>query len=214
MQSSIVETVKQQAADIFANAPGSHDWEHTRRVVHLCRRIGAREKVDMTVLLAAAYLHDIGRCHPQGSDGSICHAEQGAAMAAPLLAPLPIAGDRRTNILHAIRSHRYRGRTAPSSIEAMVLFDADKLDAIGAVGVARAYLFAGELGAVLHIPDVDAAELKAYSKEDTGYREYRVKLRHIHKRMLTDEGHRIARERHAFMEHFFDRFLQEVDGRC
>jgi uncharacterized protein len=214
MQSSIIETVKQQAADLFSGAPGSHDWEHTLRVVRLCRHIGSREHVDMTALLAAAYLHDIGRCHTRGNDGAMCHAEKGAEMAAGLLASLPLSSERRGNILHAIRAHRYRGETAPASMEARVLFDADKLDAIGAVGVARAYLFAGELGAALHLPDVPVTELKPYSREDTGYREYMVKLRYIHQRMLTDEGRRLACERHAFMKTFFDRFLQEMEGGC
>jgi uncharacterized protein len=93
-----------------------------------------------------------------------------------------------------------------------VLFDADRLDAIGAVGIARAYLFAGEVGAVLHNPDAAPEKTKPYSKDDTGYREYRVKLSRIKDRMLTTEGKHMAHERHAFMEEFFDRFLKEHEG--
>jgi uncharacterized protein len=93
-----------------------------------------------------------------------------------------------------------------------VLFDADKLDAIGAVGIARAYLFAGEVGALLHNPDADPEKVKPYSRDDTGYREYKVKLSQIKDRMLTGEGRRMAQERHAFMEAFFERFLKEHEG--
>ena len=93
-----------------------------------------------------------------------------------------------------------------------MLFDADKLDAIGAVGVARAYLFAGELGAMLHNPDVEPEEVKPYSKDDTGFREYKVKLCKIKDRILTGEGKRMAEERHAFMEEFFKRFQEEYEG--
>jgi uncharacterized protein len=93
-----------------------------------------------------------------------------------------------------------------------VLFDADKLDAIGAVGVARAYQFAGEVGARLHNPDTGATLGEEYTVDDTGYREYRVKLRHIGERMMTVTGRRIAASRHAFMEKFFDRLLAEVEG--
>jgi uncharacterized protein len=100
----------------------------------------------------------------------------------------------------------------PETGEARVLFDADKLDAIGAVGVARAFLFAGEVGARLHTPDVDPEQTRPYTENDTGYREYRVKLCKIKDRMLTSEGRRIAKERHAFMEQFFNRFIKEYEG--
>ena len=93
-----------------------------------------------------------------------------------------------------------------------MLFDADKLDAIGAVGVARAFLFAGELGARLHSPEVDVTQAKAYSINDTGYRDYLVKLSRIRDRVLTDTGRRLADERHRFMAAFFDRFLEEYEG--
>jgi uncharacterized protein len=117
------------------------------------------------------------------------------------------------SVIHCIRTHRFRGDAPPKTLEARVLFDADKLDAIGAVGVARAFLFAGELGARLHSPEVDVADEPAYSINDTGYREYIVKLSKIRDRILTPTGRRLANERHRFMVDFFDRFLEEVDGR-
>jgi uncharacterized protein len=124
-----------------------------------------------------------------------------------------LADDRRENIIHCIASHRFRGGDAPRTIEASILFDADKLDAIGAVGVARAFLFAGELGARLHSPEVDVARAPAYSIDDTGYREYVVKLSRIRARILTDTGRRLADERHRFMACFFDRFIEEYEGK-
>ena len=121
--------------------------------------------------------------------------------------------DQKTNILHCIRSHRFRGNHTPETREAQVLFDADKLDAIGAVGVARAFLFAGEVGARLHNPDVRAEETQPYSDNDTGYREFRLKLRKIKNRLITGEGKRMAEDRHRFMEEFFQRFLEEYEGK-
>ena len=82
-----------------------------------------------------------------------------------------------------------------------------------AVGVARAYLFAGELGAKLHNPDVEAEDVEPYSEDDTGFREYKVKLCKIKDRILTEEGKRMAEERHAFMEEFFERFQKEYQGK-
>ena len=193
-------------------AKTSHDWEHTLRVFKLCDRIGNKEGVDMDVVRVAAYLHDIGRGYQDASLGVICHAEKGAEMAAPLVQALHLTEQQKENIIHCIRSHRFRGNHVPATPEAKVLFDADKLDAIGAVGIARAYLFAGEVGARLHRSDIDIDKTKPYSKNDTGYREFKVKLCKIRDRILTKEGRRLADERHEFMERFFKRFIEEYEG--
>jgi uncharacterized protein len=207
-----LEDIVHYAMTCFVNAPGSHDWEHTRRVRNLCRHIGTVEGADLEVLEIAAYLHDIGRAGEQPAKGTRCHAEKGAQMAGEILKGYSIGGAKRENIIHCIRNHRFRGKQLPETLEAKVLFDADKLDAIGAVGIARAYLFAGELGAKLHNPDMRPEDTEAYSREDTGYREYRLKLSKIKERMLTREGRRMAEERHRFMEAFFERFVSEYEG--
>jgi uncharacterized protein len=209
----MLENIKKLAKKMFDGALGSHDWEHTLRVSRLCERIGAAEGVDMGVLLVAAYLHDIGRSHQDASNGAVCHAEIGSQMAKPIVTALTLTEKQKENIVHCIRSHRFRGNRAPKTAEAKVLFDADKIDAIGAVGVARAYLFAGEVGARLHNPDINAEEAEPYSKDDTGFREYKVKLCKIRDRILTDEGKKLASERHDFMERFFKRFINEYEGK-
>ena len=205
--------VKVFARRCFDKASGSHDWDHTLRVFRLCEMLGPAENADMAVLGAAAYLHDIGRAFQDASNGEICHAEKGARMAEPVVEALPLSKKQKQNIIHCIRSHRFRNHHRPETTEAKVLFDADKLDAIGAVGVARAFLFAGEVGARLHNPDLDAESSRPYSVDDTGYREFKVKLRKIKDRMLTAEGRKWARERHAFMDDFFNRFLAEYEGK-
>ena len=133
-------------------------------------------------------------------------------MATPLIQAVFLPEEKKKNILHCIRSHRFRGDCTPETREAKVLFDADKLDAIGAVGVARAFLFAGEVGAKLHNARADIAVTRPYTEEDTGYREFKVKLERIRGRMLTEAGKRLAAGRHAFMVSFFERFLQEHEG--
>jgi uncharacterized protein len=207
-----MESVKAFAQNCFANAHGSHDWDHTHRVHTLCMRIGKIERADMEVLSLAAYLHDVGRSQQDESRGQVCHAERGAAIASEWLTDYPITDEQRSNILNCIRSHRFRGEGCPQTLEARVLFDADKLDAIGAIGIGRAFLFAGEVGARLHIPNVNPEDTRPYSSEDTGYREYRLKLSRIKEKMLTTEGRRIAEDRHIFMEAFFERFLDEYEG--
>jgi uncharacterized protein len=209
----VLARVKAFAQSCFDKASGSHDWDHTLRVFRLCEIMGPAENTDMDVLGVAAYLHDIGRAFQDESSGAICHAEKGAQMAKPMVEALPLSKKQKQNIIHCIRSHRFRNHHKPATTEAKVLFDADKLDAIGAVGVARAFLFAGEVGARLHNPDLDAENSRPYSVDDTGYREFRVKLCKIKDRMLTAEGRKWARERHAFMDDFFKRFLAEYEGK-
>jgi uncharacterized protein len=209
---STVESIREFARNHFSDAKYSHDWEHTERVYRLAMHIGSVEGADLEQLAIAAYLHDIGRAIQDKSKGALCHAEEGAAIAAEVLGGYPIPPEKRENIIHCIVSHRFRNDHHPQSLEAKVLFDADKLDAIGAVGIARAYLFAGEVGAVLHNPDMDPRQAKSYSRDDTGYREFTIKLSKIRDKMLTNEGRRMAVERHAFMEAFFERFLREHEG--
>ncbi len=208
----VLLSVKAFARQRLSTANGSHDWEHTLRVVRLCERLGPKEGADMIVLMAAAYLHDIGRAFQDASKGAICHAEKGAVLAAPFVRNLSLTDGQKGNIIHCIESHRFRGSQRPDTLEAQVLFDADKIDAIGAIGVARAFLFAGEVGARLHNPSIDIEETESYSRDDTGYREFKVKLCKIKDRMLTPSGRSFARERHQFMVSFFDRFIQEFNG--
>ncbi len=205
-------SIHDKARRFFENAGGSHDWEHTLRVHRLCLHLGPVQGADMLVLEAAAYLHDIGRPAQDAAAGACCHAVSGAQMALEILRPLDIDPARRDNIVHCIRAHRFRDDHPPATCEAKVLFDADKLDAIGAVGIARAYQFAGELGACLHNPHLAPDQSVSYSKDDTGYREFVVKLSKIKDSMLTAEGRRMALERHDFMVAFFDRFLKEYVG--
>jgi uncharacterized protein len=209
----LVDEIGRHAQKAFADASGSHDWQHSLRVHRLCLRIGPEAGADRVVLEAAAYLHDIGRASQDNSNGAICHAAKGARIAEALLTPLPLEAGQKQNIIHCVRAHRYRSDCNPQTIEAKVLFDADKLDSIGAIGIARAYLFAGELGACLHNPDLAPEKAEPYSVNDTGHREFVVKLSKIKDRMMTDPGRRIAKGRHDFMVTFFDRFLNEHAGR-
>lgn len=209
---SNLKEIKNFSIKTFSNCRGSHDWDHTRRVYNMCLHIGKIEGADLEVLKIAALLHDVGRQRQDESNGEICHAEKGAEIAAEVLKGFPISDEQMANIIHSVLSHRFRGNNRPKTLEAKVLFDSDKLDSIGAVGIGRAFQFAGEVGARLHNPSIDPRDTEAYTAEDTGYREFRLKLSKIRDRMLTKEGRRIAEERHEFMEIFFNRFLQEYEG--
>ncbi len=175
----------------------------------IASRMGARHDI----LQASAILHDIGRRFETASQGTLCHAEIGAEMALEILEKLGICGADNRAICHAIFSHRFRGANIPMSLEAQILFDADKLDSIGAIGIGRAFLFAGQLGAKLHNGSRDISGTKSYSSEDTAYREFKVKMCKVKDRMITPVGKQLANERHDFMEIFFRRLETEIFGR-
>jgi uncharacterized protein len=208
----ILRSIEREARKFFQTARGSHDWDHTERVYRLCLRLGRKENADLAVLKLAALLHDIGRADEDRSNGRLCHGERGAKLAKKILERNKVKKETLAKVVHCIETHRYRRGRSPESLEAKILFDADKLDSIGAVGIGRAFLFAGEVGARLHDPEVDAAATRAYTREDTAYREYLVKLSRIKDRMFTREGKRIARERHRFMVEFFRRLNKETLG--
>jgi uncharacterized protein len=146
------------------------------------------------------------------SNGKLCHAELSARLARVILEKHQIDPLKIQKIIHCIESHRFRGNITPNSKEAQVLFDADKLDSIGAVGIGRAFLFAGEIGARLHNPHVDLKTTQPYTREDTAFREYQVKLRNVRDRILTREGKKLANDRHHFMVDYFNRLNREVKG--
>ncbi|OGD12202.1 MAG: phosphohydrolase [Candidatus Aminicenantes bacterium RBG_16_66_30] len=209
---ALVARVREEAGAFFRSARGSHDWDHTERVRRLALRIGRKERADLGVLELAALLHDIGREEEDRSHGRICHGRSGAALAKTILENRGCEPATVRAVVHAIRTHRFRKGGAPRTLEAQVLFDADKLDSIGAVGVGRAFLFAGEIGARLHDKEIDVRKTKPYTRDDTAYREYLVKLGRVRDRMTTREGRRIAAERHRYMAAFFDRLNKETDG--
>ncbi|MBN2432115.1 MAG: HD domain-containing protein [Acidobacteria bacterium] len=207
-----LDPIRQYARSFFEENSGCHGWEHTERVLALARRIAVAEGADLDVVSASALLHDIGRREESASNGACCHAAYGAELAGTFLESLAVDRDVIQRIVHCIAAHRFRNSLHPETLEARILFDADKLDSIGAVGIGRAFQFAGEVGARLHDPAVDPATTRPYSIHDTAYREYLVKLRYLKDRMLTASGRRLAKERSAFMDAFFARLNDEVAG--
>ncbi|MCE5300110.1 MAG: HD domain-containing protein [Spirochaetia bacterium] len=213
MNRKLLRDVINESKKIHSLSRGSHDLEHTRRVYRLSEHIAKREKADVFIVNLAAALHDIARGIEDKSGGRIDHAAKGALMARQILKKHNAGEDIIEAVCHCIAAHRFRGSLRPETLEARCLFDADKLDSIGAVGIGRAFLFAGETGAKLHNSDIDVLKTKAYTADDTAYREYMVKLRHVKGRIFTREGKRIAKERHKFMKVFFKRLDLETSGR-
>ncbi|HIE32862.1 MAG TPA: HD domain-containing protein [Thermodesulfobacteriaceae bacterium] len=214
LDSRLWQRLKERARKLYEENGGSHRMDHVERVVALAERLAREEGADLEVVKVAALLHDIGRGEEARSRGRVCHARYGAELARKILEEEGLPPDFIERVVRAIRRHRFRGKEPPETIEEKVLFDADKLDSLGAVGIGRAFLFAGEVGARLHNPDVDLKKTEPYSSEDTAWREFKLKLSKVKDRMLTESGKRLAEERHRFMEEFFDRLNREVRGEC
>jgi len=202
-----------EVADLYSRREGgAHGPDHSNRVYKMALRLGLELDANLDILSPAALLHDIGRSEESKSKGKICHAIHGAAMASTILAEMGFFPSDIEEISHCIQAHRYRGTCIPLTLEAKILFDADKLDSIGAVGIGRAFLFAGQIGACLHNPEIDPATTQSYSHQDTAYREFQVKMGRVKDQLLTQAGRQIAEERHHFMEVFFDQLNNEIYG--
>lgn len=205
------EKIMEYMANMLGNSGSSHDIDHTLRVRDLCMQIWQIEWADLETLEIAALLHDIWRPKEFETKWEICHAEYWANLAWEFLKNLWLEQDKVDNIVYCISTHRFRKWNPPETLEAKILFDADKLDCIWAVGIGRAFMCAGEIWAKLHNDKwVDIEKTEEYSKDDTAYREYVIKLRKIKDKMFTETGKKLAEKRHKLMEIFFDELLDET----
>ncbi len=177
---------------------------------HLARTEGG----DVEIVRAAALLHDIARHDEDHGGGVLDHAVVSASDARAFLIENGADEVVAERVAEAIRSHRFRGTAKPTTLEAKILFDADKLDSIGAIGVARAYAVCGLLNQKLFSePKEDAvATRQQHNEGHTPVDEYHVKLRHLRERFFTPTAQKIANERDAFMREFFEHLTEEVHG--
>ena len=209
-----------EVLDREGSADPSHDADHVARVMALAEAIHVREGGDLPTILAAAALHDVGQERERRGGGD--HAEIGAAMAGDLLARTRFPQEAIPAVQWAIREHRLTGAARPASREGRIVYDADKLDCLGAIGVARLFCAAGLHNQKLNAPTSD--ELRAARGNPATLRrlrrtsayassvEFELLLADLPDELLTPTGREMARERHAYMRDFFDRLRREVAG--
>lgn len=206
----------EEAQSYYSGRDAAHDFEHVLRVLKLAERIGEAEGADMEILRAAVLLHDIARVAED--DGGPCHAAAGAQRAREILAGHPEG--KVEAVAHAIATHRFRGSAVPQTLEARIVYDADKLDAIGAIGVARAYAIAGRRAQRLWatVPLAHAERSIQEARGDianaghTPVHEHIFKLSRLRDTLFTATARTVAMGRHDYMAQFFERLELEVRG--
>ena len=207
------DALDSKVRELLLCSGAGHDYDHTLRVMKNAEMLLKEHPgADGTILRFAALLHDCARPEEHASKGAVCHAKRGAEIAWELLKKENLPLEFCQAVSEVVRTHRYRDGILPQTPEGKIVFDADKLDSLGAVGLGRAFLFAGACGARVHNTPEEALNNPPYGPEDTAYREYLVKLRYLPDAMLTSAGRRLGEERLKFMEQFFDRLNLEIYG--
>jgi uncharacterized protein len=205
----------EQARKWYDASDQVHDFDHVIRVYKIAEVLAKQEGAELEIVRAAALLHDASSA--SGNDiARKAHHEAAADFAGEVLLKEGWAAERIQAVQECILSHRFRAGKSPQSLEARVLFDADKLDAIGAIGVARALAYAVLDGQPLYAkPSQTFIEtLKTEPDEAyTAYHEHLFKLSKIKDRMQTKSGLAMAEARHKFMQSYFDQLIAEVQGR-
>jgi uncharacterized protein len=215
MYENIIEATARFIEQKFACEGSGHDWAHIRRVWLMARRLAAAyPEADTTVTELAALLHDIADWKFHGGD-----YEAGPRAARAWLESQGLPALLIGRIETIIREVSFKGLgvgTPVSSIEAAVVQDADRLDAIGAIGIARAFAYGGHAGRPLHDPAIAPVVHESFASYQKNVaptlNHFYEKLLHLKDRLNTDVGRAVAQERHAFMETYVARFLAEWDG--
>jgi uncharacterized protein len=192
-----------------------HGFDHVLRVYRIAERLAQAEGADLEIVRAAVLLHDAGGA-ASGSARRLSHQHASAEFARQVLTEAGWPDERILAVQHCIRAHRFRDDTEqPETLEAQVLFDADKLDAIGAIGVARAIAYAA-LDNQPAYAEPSASFLETGRKEPSephsSYHEYMFKLRKLSQRLYTPSARRLAAGRHQFMTDFYLQLAAELQG--
>lgn len=197
----------------------SHDYDHLLRVMSLAETIQTHEGGDLPTLWAAVAFHDIGQERERLHGGD--HAQIGAEMAANLLSNTAFPQDRIGAVQQAIQDHRMTGGKTPRSLEGRILYDADKIDCLGAIGIARLFCITGRYNQKIYStvpPEVSQPVdplLVRQLRRRPDYSpsvEFELLFGNMPQRMTTATGRDMAQERFDYMRSFFTRLRQEVDG--
>ncbi len=211
MMSMDFEELEQRCREKLAAAGGdaAHDLEHVRRVVANARELAEVEGARLEVVLPAAWLHDcvtVAKDSPQRATASRLASSQAEAWLREWGWPEALLPD----IAHAIEAHSFSAAIPPRTIEAKVVQDADRLDALGAVGLARCLMLGGAMGRPLYAADDPFCERRAPDDAASCVDHFHTKLLKLESTMQTASGRREARKRTEFLRGFLDELKREI----
>ncbi len=188
---------------------GAHDLSHLQRVWHNVRTLHAEEGGDLEVLLAAVLLHDcvaVEKNSPLRAQAS----RMAAKKASTILVDAGWSGARIRAVAHAIEAHSFSATIKPTSLEAKIMQDADRLDSLGMLGVARTFYIAGRMGSALYDPQDPEAKAREYDDKRFCLDHFQTKLLHLADGFQTTTGQRLARIRHERLKGFMELFKEEI----
>ena len=197
----------------------AHDYDHVVRVIALADKIQAREGGNLPTIWGAVALHDIGQERERRHGGD--HALIGAALAAELLKNSPFPQEYIPAVQQAIQEHRMTGGIIPQTLEGRILYDADKLDCLGAIGIGRLYCITGRYNQKVYSPIPDDIvepfdpQMIRNLRRRPDYSpsiEFQLLFGNLPDRMTTKTGRELAHERYIYMQEFFTRLRREVEG--
>ncbi len=210
--SKTIEFVKAE----LVNAEGGHDWFHIERVWKTAKTIGQHEKVDMVVVELGALLHDIADSKFHNGD-----EEVGPAKTRAFLTSLSVDETIIEHVVNIVKNISFKGGNEEQvfhSAELDVVQDADRLDALGAIGIARTFNYGGHKGFALYNPEIPPnlnmtkEEYKASTAPTINH--FYEKLLLLQDRMNTETGKELAKQRHEFMENYLEQFYKEWEGKA
>lgn len=214
-KNSLIKITEEMVKAQQLNEGSGHDWWHTWRVWRLARRIGEEEKANFFIVELAALLHDIADWKSNNGDIYI-----GGKSARNWLESLKIDEPSIKQIVDIVDNVSFKGagvKDKMKSLEGKVVQDADRLDAIGAVGVGRVFTYGGSKGRVMYNPETPiqiAQDFETYkSAGQTSINHFYEKLLLLKNRMHTKTGKKLAEARHKFMEGFLEEFYTEWNGK-
>ena len=188
---------------------GSHDIGHFHRVWRMSQEISAQEGGDLEVLAAASWFHDL--VNPPKDSPDRKHASSlSAEAAAPILVAQGFPQAKLPAVQHAIRAHSFSAEIMAKTVEAKVVQDADRLDALGAIGIARTFYVAGQMNSALFHPDDPLAEHRALDDRAFSLDHFETKLFQIAETMNTAAGRRIAERRADYMRQYIATLIAET----
>lgn len=203
-----IENLKEKIMPYYGH--GGHDFNHTQRVYNLAEEICKKEKANLLVIQLASLLHDIARYKEDA--GGKCHALEGAKMAEEILKEENYDTGIIEQVKHCILVHRVSSNLKPESLEAKIIQDADRLDALGAICIARVFMYNGLHRIPMHDPKIKP--LEEYKGQHT------TAINHFYEKILklepqtffTETARKIAEHRYKFIKEFLDEFNAEWIG--